>query len=87
MLGEEHRRLERYILEGLVQRRKERKKKSKGRKRRQKETAAPPEDCRKALEAALPAGPESVDIRPRTAGVGSLAGRVSSPRGRGTAGP
>jgi hypothetical protein len=71
VLGEEHRRLERYILEGLVQRRKERKKESKGRKR-QKETAAPPEDCRKALEAALPAGPESVDIRPRTAGVGSL---------------
>jgi Uncharacterized protein conserved in bacteria (DUF2252) len=67
VFGQEHRRLEEHILLDLIQH----KKKRKGSKPKAS-AGPPPVDCRKALEAALPAGPEKVEIRPRVAGVGSL---------------
>jgi hypothetical protein len=82
VFGEEHRRLEEHILLDLVRSRQEKsdKKKRKGKKKKKaieacyaNQTApAAPADCRQALEAALPAGPEPVSVRARVAGVGSL---------------
>ena len=82
VFGDEHRRLEEHILLDLIQKRRGKKRKRKGRDKRRKKAIAAcyedakapvaPPDCRKALEEALPAGPESADIQPRVAGVGSL---------------
>jgi uncharacterized protein DUF2252 len=82
VFGEEHRRLEEHILLDLIQGRHERKPGKKRKDKRKKKAIAAcyanavpsvvPSDCRKALEAALPAGPAPVDIQPRVAGVGSL---------------
>jgi hypothetical protein len=82
VFGEGHRRLEEHILRNLIQDRERGKRKKKSRDKRKKNASCDgdekagrslvPPDCRKALEAALPAGPEKIDIEPRVAGVGSL---------------
>ena len=82
VFGEEHRRLEEHILRSLIQdtQRGKHKKNSKDERKKSASSAGDekarrstvPTDCRKALEKALPAGPERIDIEPRVAGVGSL---------------